>query len=80
MNHPPHTVYYSAAQVSADNVESDCWVSLFGKVLDLTPLLAQNRSSLAQPIVRVAGTDITHWFQVETKQVRVTETVGEGSE
>ncbi|SPQ95645.1 unnamed protein product (mitochondrion) [Plasmodiophora brassicae] len=70
----PATRYYSESEVAAHNVYNDAWVSLFGKVLDITPLIAEylgtRDSILTVPLVRFAGQDITHWFDPKSSQVR----------
>jgi hypothetical protein len=43
--------YYSADEVARHMVSSDCWVSFFGKVYDLTPLIAQHKG-LSVPSAR----------------------------
>lgn len=60
--------YYSSSEVSEHNVLSDCWVSYFGRVYDLTPLIKENPGLLVQPIVKFAGQDISHWFDPKTKE------------
>mmetsp|Transcript_44257 Transcript_44257/g.114991 ORF Transcript_44257/g.114991 Transcript_44257/m.114991 type:complete len:115 (+) Transcript_44257:212-556(+) len=62
--------YYTAEQVAVHNDASDCWVSLLGKVFDLTKLLNDNKGPLAEPLAKAAGTDISHWFDKETGEVR----------
>jgi hypothetical protein len=54
--------YYTQEDVRLHNCAEDCWVVLFGKVLDLTPLLAENMGPLASPIIEAAGTDVSSWF------------------
>ena len=39
-------------------------------VCDLTALVADNPGSLVAPIIEAAGTDVTHWFDPVTKEVR----------
>lgn len=58
--------YYTAADVAKHSSSHDCWVSFFGNVYDLTPLLAEYRGPLAQPIIDAAGTDISLWFDEGT--------------
>lgn len=59
--------FYIPADVEVHNTAFDCWVSFFNEVYDLTPLLHQHRGDpLCQPIIRVAGTDISHWFNPQT--------------
>lgn len=62
--------YYTPAEVAAHNRADDLWVSFFSRVYDLTTLVAENPGSLVQPIIDAAGTDISHWFDPVTKQVR----------
>jgi len=43
-------------------------ISFFNHVYDLAPLIAEHKlDPLAVPIVEALGTDITHWFDPETK-------------
>jgi len=37
--------YYSREEVAEHNVPNDCWVSFFGKVYDLTPLIEKHRGT-----------------------------------
>eukprot|EP00462_Mataza_sp_D1_P002956 CAMPEP_0175102324 /NCGR_PEP_ID=MMETSP0086_2-20121207/8367_1 /TAXON_ID=136419 /ORGANISM="Unknown Unknown, Strain D1" /LENGTH=223 /DNA_ID=CAMNT_0016377109 /DNA_START=33 /DNA_END=704 /DNA_ORIENTATION=+ len=62
--------YYSAPEVALHNVSSDCWVSYFGKVYDLTPLVQEHRGLLVNPILKFAGQDISHWFDARTLEPR----------
>mmetsp|Transcript_28411 Transcript_28411/g.74646 ORF Transcript_28411/g.74646 Transcript_28411/m.74646 type:complete len:227 (-) Transcript_28411:126-806(-) len=63
--------FYTPYEVSLHNHEDDLWVSFLGNVYSLTPLVAAHHSSvLAEPIVAVAGTDISHWFNAKTKDLR----------
>ena len=62
--------FYTPKEVSLHSTGTDCWVSFFDKVFDLTLLLSKNHdSTLCDPIVLAAGTDITHWFDPETEYV-----------
>jgi cytochrome b involved in lipid metabolism len=55
--------YYIPSEVAVHNTGDDCWISMFNQVFDLTKLIQENSaSSLTDPIVLAAGTDITHWF------------------
>jgi len=62
--------YYTPKEVAARNTASGLWVSCFGKVLDLTELVAQHAGHLVHPMIDAAGTDISHWFDPVTKEVR----------
>jgi hypothetical protein len=60
--------YYIIPDVQVHNTAFDCWVTFFHEVYDLTPLLFQYRGDpLCEPIIKAAGTDITHWFDPETR-------------
>ena len=62
--------FYTPKEVSLHNTASDCWVSFFGQVFDLTQLINKNFDQPeCDPIVLVAGTDISHWFNQETMNV-----------
>lgn len=60
--------YYTPGDVSKHFSDHDCWVSYFGNVYDLTPLLAEYVGPLAQPLINAAGTNISHWFDENTGQ------------
>lgn len=60
--------YYTSGDIAQHNSPHDCWVSYFGRVYDLTPLLAEYDGPLAQPIIEAAGTDISQWFDEKTRQ------------
>ena len=64
--------YYTPAEVAQHNTASDCWVTFFFGVYDLSKLLASQPSSINElcvPIAKVAGCDITHWFDPLTLEV-----------
>ena len=63
--------FYTPAEVALHNCAEDCWVSIFNKVYDLTEFIGKNRGPLAQPIIQAAGSDISHWFDEATSNVRV---------
>jgi len=62
--------YYTNSEVAAHNVQSDCWVSYFGNVYDLTKLIAESQAQgqglMVAPILKFAGQDISHWFDPKT--------------
>ena len=62
--------YFTKRQVGDHNAADDCWISLNGKVLDLTSLIVANRGSLAQPLIAAAGEDISFWFDKKTGDVK----------
>ena len=62
--------YYTSAEIAMHNTADNLWVTMFGKVHNLTQLVAENPGHLVQPIIEAAGTDISHWFDPVTKQVK----------
>ncbi|XP_061421924.1 cytochrome b5 domain-containing protein 1 isoform X2 [Lethenteron reissneri] len=63
--------YLSPREVSLHNVPEDTWVSFLGAVYDLTPLCDQYKGDmLMKPIIEAAGQDISHWFDLKTKDIR----------
>mmetsp|Transcript_38151 Transcript_38151/g.90139 ORF Transcript_38151/g.90139 Transcript_38151/m.90139 type:complete len:236 (-) Transcript_38151:101-808(-) len=64
-------MHFTQAEVAAHNSPyDDCWVSFLGRVYDLTKLIHDNPGELAQPLADAAGTDISHWFDIKTSDVR----------
>jgi len=63
--------YYTPSEVSGHDRAEDCWVSIFGRVYDLTSLLKEHMTILAQPIINNAGKDISYWFDAETGDVKM---------
>jgi len=62
--------FYTPSEVAKHNTADDVWVSKFNKVFDLTLLLDSNKGKTeCDPIVLAAGTDITHWFDLENEGV-----------
>lgn len=62
--------YYTPAEVAMHNTADDCWVTFFHNVVNLTPLIKEDAGHLVQPLIDAAGTDISHWFDPITKDVR----------
>ena len=56
------TRYFTPNEVMRHNTEDDTWVSVLGKVLNLTPLIKSYPVADTIPLVKAAGTDISHWF------------------
>ena len=64
--------FYTPGEVARHNTSDDCWVSFFYGVYDLTKLLHDNwetQAELCIPIGKVAGTDISHWFDIVSQEV-----------
>lgn len=66
----PQRRYFTPKEVAVHHTEEDCWVSALGRVLNLTELIATHRGALTEPLVRSAGTDISHWFDRETGDIK----------
>eukprot|EP00002_Diphylleia_rotans_P023678 TRINITY_DN4659_c0_g1_i1.p1 TRINITY_DN4659_c0_g1~~TRINITY_DN4659_c0_g1_i1.p1 ORF type:complete len:212 (+),score=42.82 TRINITY_DN4659_c0_g1_i1:53-688(+) len=63
--------YYTPSEVQQHSQLNDCWVSWHGKVYDLTSLTRDRHSDpLIAPIAAAAGTDISHWFDAETGDIK----------
>ncbi|KAL4426633.1 hypothetical protein ABPG74_018711 [Tetrahymena malaccensis] len=63
--------YYTPQDIKVHNTANDCWLSFFNKVIDLTPLIQASISSpLCKPLIDAAGTDITYWFDSQTREPR----------
>ena len=62
--------YYTPEEVALHNNADDCWVSIYEKIYDLTALVANNRGILADPIIKSAGSSISHWFRSDTKDIK----------
>ena len=57
--------FFTRNEVREHCSEEDCYVSANGVVLNLTELIKKYRgvqAYLVLPLIRVAGTDISHWF------------------
>ncbi|EER16220.1 conserved hypothetical protein [Perkinsus marinus ATCC 50983] len=59
--------FYTPSDLASHSKNNDCWVAVHGRVLDLTNLMASNRSALSTPILKAAGTDISHWFELDSE-------------
>ena len=59
--------YYTPDEVKEHNTANDCYVSIFNEVFDLTNFIQENYSSLMDPLIKSAGSDISHWFDEKTK-------------
>lgn len=62
--------YYTAEEISYHNHAEDCWVYIDDDVYNLTPLLTDQRSFLAEPILKYAGKSVSHWFIPGKKELR----------
>ena len=58
--------YYTPDEVKVHNSANDCYVSIFYDVYDLTKFIQENYSDLMEPLIKAAGTDISHWFDPKT--------------
>jgi hypothetical protein len=59
------------SEVLAHNNSEDCWVSFLDQVWDLTRLVkGHGNDEEYLPIIKAAGTDISHWFNPATKNIR----------
>ncbi|KAF5298195.1 hypothetical protein FQA39_LY02619 [Lamprigera yunnana] len=57
-------------EVVIHNKPNDCWVSILGKVLNITPLIVEFKDSNSiRPLIAYAGKDISHWFDRRTREI-----------
>jgi len=67
----PAKRYYAPVEVAAHSSPDDCWVSFHGSVYNLTELIKNNEGPLVQPVIKVAGSDISHWFDKTEESVEI---------
>ena len=71
-----HRRYYIPEEIEKHHTAFDCWVSFFNEVYNISSLIQSHQGSrylgniLAQPLIRAAGTDISHWFDKTTGNPR----------
>ena len=65
------TRYFTAEDVEDHCTLADCWVSIFGRVLNLSEIILENgHSTLINPLLKAAGSDISHWFDAKTQRLK----------
>jgi cytochrome b involved in lipid metabolism len=63
--------YYILGELQSHNSPNDIWVCFFDDVYDLTQLIQTHRHlPQVDPIIQAAGTDITSWFDLKTREPR----------
>ena len=63
--------YYILSEFQRHNSPNDIWVCFFDDIYDLTNLIQTNRHlPEVEPIIQAAGTDITSWFDLKTREPR----------
>jgi len=65
-----HSEFYTPAEVASHDAASDVWISFLGQVYDVTAVVRENEGTLTQPLVRAAGTDVSHWFDATTGDLK----------
>ncbi|GAB1602139.1 cytochrome b5 domain-containing protein 1-like [Argonauta hians] len=67
----PGLRYFTPKEIAPHNFPDDLWVSYMGKVYDFTELCVKEKGNpLLKPIIDVGGTDISHWFDEITCDIR----------
>ena len=61
--------YYTPTEFSIHNTADDLWVSFFNEVYNLSKLIQDNHNESCLPIIKAAGTDISHWFDQYNREV-----------
>ncbi|EPY25338.1 cytochrome b5 domain containing 1 [Angomonas deanei] len=69
------TRYFTPKEVNQHDSAEDAYVSLNKQVLDLSPLIQRYNkmakfAHLTKPLVQVAGTDISHWWDAESNDLK----------
>ena len=65
--HPLYRRYYLPEDVEIHSTVEDCWVTINGRVLDISRLLILKKGDpQARPLTQHAGEDISHWFDKNT--------------
>ena len=54
--------WYTRGDVSIHSNPGDCWVVVFDRVIDLSELVKSDTIGSTVELVKVAGSDISHWF------------------
>lgn len=67
--------FFTTKEVRDHAFADDAYVSLNGKVLDVTPLIQKylqrpKHAFLVQPLIEAAGTDISHWWDPDSDDMR----------
>lgn len=62
--------YFTQEEIAVHNNPEDCWVAIFDRVYDLSELIMDNRGILANPLIKAAGTNISHWFNEKTGELK----------
>lgn len=62
--------YFTNEEIACHNNSDDCWVSISNDVYNLTDLIKANRGILANPLINVAGTSISHWFKDNSRDLK----------
>ncbi|KAF4520933.1 hypothetical protein B566_EDAN008908, partial [Ephemera danica] len=60
--------FFTPKEVAIHNKSDDIFVSVFGRILNLTFLVEEYRgeSHLIKPLLMFAGKDVSHWFDKDT--------------
>lgn len=70
MSSKANFTHFGPFEVVVHNTPDDCWVSLLGKVLNITPLIKKyENDQCIKPLLAMAGKDISHWFDEKTGDI-----------
>ena len=62
--------YFTNDEIACHNNPEDCWVSIFSDVYNISELIRENRGVLANPLIKAAGTSISHWFKENSRDIK----------
>ena len=64
LNSNPFLSSRNPNQVAHHSAPDDAWVSFHGNIYDITRLISENEGPLVGPLLKNAGADISHWFNL----------------
>jgi hypothetical protein len=62
--------YFTSDEIALHNNPEDCWVSISDDVYNISELINENRGTLANPLIKAAGTSISHWFKDCDREIK----------
>lgn len=62
--------YFTSDEIALHNNPEDCWISISDDVYNLSELITENRGTLANPLIKAAGTSISHWFKDNCREIK----------
>lgn len=69
--------YFLPEEVSSHNTRSDCWMTIYGVVKNVSGLIEEfgHDVDLVNPILREGGKDVSYWFEMNELGAIIVSTV-----